>query len=104
MSEEQYRTLEDFQFEFIRSRLGTPALLEQMAEEASELSQACLKLARIMRGENPTPVTDEAAQFNLIEEFTDVNVCADILELPVDRAVREYKISRWVKRLDEGVE
>ena len=41
-------------FEVIRS-LGEPALLEQLAEECSELAQAALKLARLERGENPTP-------------------------------------------------
>ena len=30
------------------------AMLEQLAEEAAELSQAALKLARVLRGENPT--------------------------------------------------
>lgn len=34
--------------------IGRPAMLEQLAEEASELAKAALKLARIDRGENPT--------------------------------------------------
>ena len=38
-------------------KIGTPAMLEQLAKEAAELSQAALKLARVLRGENPTPVT-----------------------------------------------
>ena len=37
-------------------KIGTSAKLEQLAEEAAELSQAALKLARVLRGENPTPV------------------------------------------------
>ena len=28
-------------------KIGTPAMLEQMAEEAAELAQAALKLARV---------------------------------------------------------
>lgn len=43
-------------FEVICSQ-GEPALLEQLAEECSELAQAALKLARLERGENPTPKT-----------------------------------------------
>lgn len=39
----------------ILETLGTEAVLEQLAEEASELSQAALKLARKLRGVNPTP-------------------------------------------------
>lgn len=45
-------------FEIIRM-LGEPALLEQLAEECSELAQAALKLARLERGENPIPKTEE---------------------------------------------
>ena len=33
--------------------IGKAAMLEQTAEEAAELAQACLKLARYERGENP---------------------------------------------------
>lgn len=43
--------------EHIVDYIGKAALLEQTAEEASELSQACLKMARKIRGENPTPKT-----------------------------------------------
>lgn len=51
-------------FEVICS-LGEPALLEQLAEECSELAQAALKLARKERGENPTPKTEEECVENL---------------------------------------
>ena len=32
--------------------IGTPAMLEQTAEECVEMAHACLKMARYMRGEN----------------------------------------------------
>ena len=41
-------------------KIGTPAMLEQMAEEAAELAQAALKLARVLRAENPTPGKNES--------------------------------------------
>lgn len=41
----------------IVDRIGLPALLEQTAEECTELAHACLKEARRLRGENPTPKT-----------------------------------------------
>lgn len=47
-------------------------MLEQLAEEAAELSQAALKLARVLRGENPTTVTRKEARKHLTEEYTDV--------------------------------
>lgn len=57
-------------------KIGRAAMLELLAEESAELSQAALKMARIMRGENPTPVTRMQAEKNLIEEYTDVRLCA----------------------------
>lgn len=41
--------------------LSKAALLEQVAEECTELGHAALKLARKYRNENPTPVTEEEA-------------------------------------------
>lgn len=89
----------------IATRIGTPALLEQLAEECTELGKAALKEARIIRGENPTPVTDAAARSNLAEESGDVLGC--LIELSrvyfdVDQygSIREGKMTRWHKRLD----
>ena len=45
----------------IKDRIGEAAVLEQLAEECAELAQAALKMARIERGENPTPVTMKKA-------------------------------------------
>lgn len=59
----------------ILGRIGEPALLEQLAEECSELAKAALKLARYERNENPTPITRGQAVENLVEEIADVNIC-----------------------------
>ena len=55
--------------------IGKPAMLEQTAEECSELAQACLKLARYMRGENKVYKTEEELLDDLHEEIADVKVC-----------------------------
>lgn len=81
--------------------IGTPAMLEQMAEEAAELAKAALKLARIERGENPTPVTREEAIRSLIEEYTDVIQCAENLDLQADYDQMEEKYARFIKRYEE---
>ena len=39
----------------IYEKIGESALLQQIAEEAAELAQAALKLARKLDGKNPTP-------------------------------------------------
>ena len=44
-------------FHVVNSALGAAALLEQLAEESTELAHAALKQARIERDENPTPVS-----------------------------------------------
>lgn len=53
----------------ILNRIGLPALLEQTAEECSELAQACLKYARLLRQENPTPKTEQECVCELMEDL-----------------------------------
>ena len=65
--------------EHIVDYIGEAALLEQTAEEASELSQACLKMARKIRGENPTPKDTNDILENLNEEIADVILCCNEL-------------------------
>jgi len=77
-------------------------LLEMLAEEACELGHAALKMARILRGENPTPVTPEEGAYNLIEEYTDVIQCVRKLELLVNEEQIIVKQKRWEDRLHNG--
>ncbi len=60
--------------------IGLPAVLEQCAEELAELTQATLKMARALRGENPTPVTHSQAAEHLHEELGDVRLCLKVLD------------------------
>lgn len=82
-------------------RIGRAAMLEQMAEEAAELAQAALKLARVLRAENPTPVTLEDAERELTAEFTDVQHCAGELKLETDWQQIGEKNRRFKRRMDE---
>lgn len=91
----------------IAERLSIEAVLEQLAEEATELAQAALKYARILRGENPTPVTEREAHANLVEEKLDVEICLAVLKekMPLEYAhtflEKETKKERWLYRLEE---
>ena len=86
-------------------------MLEQTAEECCELAQACLKMARKLRDENPTPKSIEDIRDNLVEEMADVNVCltnimyATDITSPVemDRLERAKSI-RWFKRLNQHLD
>lgn len=75
--------------------------LIQLAEEASELSQAALKLVRARHGD--TPVTPFQASAHLLEEMADVYVTA--LALNPDRmaveAIARQKSKRWEERINE---
>ena len=54
----------------IRNHIGEDEVLAQMAEEAAELAQACLKLRRALMNVNPTPVSEQEAVAKLAEEVT----------------------------------
>ena len=92
---DQYDTI----YDEIRNSISKPALIEQFAEECTELAHALLKLARIIRGENPTPVTANEAWKNVVEEYGDVELCASILDLETDFSLMEAKELRWLNRL-----
>lgn len=88
----------------ITERIGEAAALEQLAEEAAELAHAALKMARIVRGENPTPVSKEQAYLSLLEEVGDVRLCVSVLQdtygtLYTSKSEDE-KLERWRFRLD----
>ena len=57
--------------EYIADNLSDEDILCQIAEEASELSQAALKLRSAITQANPTPVSDEEAVDSIIEEYAD---------------------------------
>ena len=87
--------------------IGTPAMLEQTAEECVELAHACLKLARYLRGENKVYKTKEEIYSNLSEEIADIYICID--ELLEARVISQESIDsnimtkseRMKKRLEE---
>lgn len=85
---------------FIGAMVPKAALYEQLAEESSELAQACLKKARKLRSENYTPKTMDEIDANLIEEYTDVILSAEVCDLYFDEQLKDYKLNRWVERLN----
>ena len=89
---------------FIVSKIGLPATLEQLAEESAELSQAALKLARIIRAENPTPVGYCQAVDSLKEETADVRLCLKVLSdvfVMETEEIELMKHNRWLDRLNK---
>lgn len=89
--------------------LDTAEVLAQMAEEASELAQAALKLRRAYGGTNPTPRSVDECEANLLEELADIKVAFMALyggdrgqaEMEVSR-IADGKLGRWLERLEKG--
>lgn len=85
---------------YILSVLDTRTLLEQLAEEASELAQAALKLIRAAEySNNPTPITLQEAQVSLDEELHDVLAVASLLGIIDYDDDENPKWKRWAERL-----
>lgn len=95
----------------ISDYLPKTEILSQLAEEASELSQAALKLRRALDGNNPTPKSVEECEQNFVEEYADVLLCIYALfeskEYGLEKFTNEAvsfvgnKKERWLKRLKE---
>lgn len=92
----------------IVEEIGIPALFEQTAEECVELAHVCMKLARKLRQENPTPIDIQDIMNKLDEETADVMLCLDILKheglLPNTEYMENImhrKELRWIERLEE---
>lgn len=89
-------------------------ILAQLAEEASELAQAALKLRRALDGTNPTPKSVAECEANLIEEFADISnginsLCeawfGDDLDSEcefwdAELEIEYSKYKRWLSRLE----
>ena len=86
--------------------IGLPAVLEMLGEEGSEMTHASLKWARQLRGENPTPKTEEECRDALVEEMADVQLMIDLLTMSGiigDAEVRTRmgkKMLRWLDRME----
>lgn len=89
--------------------IGVPATLELCAEECAELAHACLKMARYLRKENPTPVNPSIVREMLKEEVADVFVSihnlrdANLLNFGEVYAIELEKVERRDQMLDEKV-
>lgn len=82
----------------IYDRIGEAAALEMLAEEAAELIHTALKMARIVRGENPTPADWDVEYLHLAEEVGDLCNALDVLDeglMGHDVDLRGDALDRW---------
>lgn len=89
-------------------KYGKEYIYRQLAEECSELAQACLKVIRAERKE--TPMRMDEAWERLLEEFGDVLLMMDIVESMLLSAnddgtvlaIMERKEARMYERMLDG--
>lgn len=100
--------MNDGQLIAVTEKLPRRELLEALAEESAELTQAALKMIRACEWvENKTPVTKYEAQDNLLEEIADVELVLTCLGMgyfhkhKIEK-IKAEKLNRWCKRL--GIE
>lgn len=97
--------MEEEKIKFVREKLSAKEMLIQLAEECNELSQACLKLVR-NGTRNQSNKTLNELDSDFMEELADVQLCIQIFpeyvrsEPELDE-IKEYKLNRWVQRLNE---
>lgn len=89
-------------------------ILARLAEKASKLAQAALKLRRALDGTNPTPKSVAECEANLMEEFADISNAVTALcdawfgdGLDSEREfwdaeleIEDAKYKRWLSRLE----
>ena len=89
-------------------------ILAQLAEKASKLAQAALKLRRALDDTNPTPKSVAECEANLLEEFADISnavtaLCdawfGDDLDSECEfwnakYEIEDAKYKRWLSRLE----
>ena len=87
----------------IKRSLSVVELLAGLAEEASEVAQAALKLRRVYDQSNPTPMREDEAIEKLYEEVADVQLYLQMIDIPwnyIDEII-ERKRKRWEERIRE---
>lgn len=92
----------------VANYLGKEEILCQLSEECNELSQACLKYRRVIKG--LTPKSEEEVRENLFEEVSDVLMNIEQIKYFFDEELKDssvedmikkwhtYKADRWYKR------
>ena len=92
--------------EYIRTRVPAEEGLAQLAEEATELAHAALKMRRALGTTNPTPVSSLEALARLKEEVADVWLLLEVLGIDGNpeeyERIKDYKLQRWVDRLQNA--
>ena len=85
---------------YVHDNLDRQEIIMQLAEEASELSQSCLKYIRALDGKNPfTEFDPEFYMDRIIEKYSCVLNAAETARIWADFESMLIKAERWADRL-----
>lgn len=85
----------------IKKSMPVTELLAGLAEEASEVAQAALKLRRVFDQTNPTPMKEEEALEKFYEEVADIQLYLTMIDIPWNyiKEIAQRKRKRWEERI-----
>ena len=85
---------------YVHDNLDRKEIIMQLAEEASELSQTCLKYISALDGKNPFTEFDPEFYMDLIiERYSCVLNAAEAARIWADFETMLIKAERWAERL-----
>ena len=88
--------------EYVQDHMSKPELYRQVAEDAADLAQACLKYAKALEG---TSMQDSYWGFQLvIDLYAGLMNTAEITDIPLDPEIKLVKAQSWADRLSAGQE
>lgn len=88
--------------EYVQDHMSKPELYRQVAEDAADLAQACLKYAKALEG------TDSSNSYwglmRVIDVYAGLMNAAEITDIPLDPEVKLARAQSWADRLSAGQE
>ena len=88
--------------EYVQDHMSKPELYRQVAEDAADLAQACLKYAKALEGPS---CQDSYLEFQLvIDLYAGLMNTAEITDIPLDPEIKLAKAQSWADRLSAGRE
>lgn len=88
--------------EYVQDHMSKPELYRQVAEDAADLAQACLKYVKALEGPS---MQDSYLEFQLvIDLYAGLMNTAEITDIPLDPEIKLAKAQSWADRLSAGRE
>lgn len=85
--------------EYVQDHMSKPELYRQVAEDAADLAQACLKYAKALEGSS---MQDSYWEFKLvIDRYAGLMNTAEITDIPLDPEIKFAKAQNWADELEE---